>query len=269
MKTWVAILLCCPLLAQEAAKPHVLTAVCADTEIAEFGLDCTAEEPCPIYLELTAVEALGTKLFLAGNFHTGTVTLWSVLLASEDEGKTWAEPLGRIRGAVLDQVQFVDFENGWTAGHVTGNLPKDPFFLKTTDAGKTWRRIPIFEDTAYGSVESFWFTSKTQGELIINRRGDARSRYQRLQTMTGADSWMMQEVSAKPLPNPRPRAAAAAASADWRIRADGPSKSLRVERREAGRWRSVAAFQLRAGACQAEPAKPQEQLKPQEPPQPQ
>lgn len=257
MRTWLAILIVCPLLAQESAKPQALLAVCADSEIAEFGLECTADEPCPVYLELTNVEPLGNKLFVTGNFHTGTVTLWSLLLASEDEGKTWSEPLSRIRGAVLDQIQFVDFENGWAAGHVTGNLPKDPFFLKTTDSGKTWRRVPVFEDTAYGSIEHFWFTSKTQGELIVNRRGDAKSRYQRLQTMNGADSWIMQEVSAQPIPSPRPRAAAAAANADWRVRADGPSKSFRVEHRMAGRWTSAAAFLLRAGACQPEPPKPQ------------
>ncbi len=260
MKAWLAILLAFPLAAQEPAKPQPLTAVCGDSEITEFGLECSADEPCPIYLELTAVEPLGVKLFLSGNFHTGTQTLWSILLASEDGGKTWAEPLGRIRAAVLDQIQFVDFENGWTAGHITGNLPKDPFFLKTTDAGKTWRRVPVFDDTAYGSVEHFWFTSKTQGELIINRRGDPRNRHQRLQTMTGADSWMMQEVSAKPLVSPRPRASA---NADWRVRADGPSKSFRVERREAGRWQTAASFLLRAGACQPDPPKPPEPPKPQ------
>ena len=257
MRTWLAVLLACPLLAQDPAKPRVLTAVCADSEIAEFGIECSTEEPCPIYLELAAVEALGSKLFLTGNFHTGTTTLWSLLLASDDDGRSWAEPMGRVRGAVLDQLQFVDFENGWVAGHITGNLPRDPFFLKTTDSGKTWRRIPVFEDGAYGSVEHFWFTSKTQGELIINRRGDAKSRYQRLQTMTAGDSWMMQEVSAKPLPSPRPRAATAAANADWRVRADGPSKSFRVEHREAGRWLTSASFLVRAGTCQPEPPKPQ------------
>ena len=257
MRIWLAILIACPLLAQDAAKPHALTAVCTDSEIADFGLECSADEPCPVYLEITAVEPLGSRLFLTGNFHTGTITLWSILLSSEDEGKTWAEPIGRIRGAVLDQIQFVDFENGWTAGHLTGNLPKDPFFLKTTDAGKTWRRIPVFEESAYGSIEHFWFTSKSQGELIINRRGDAKSRYQRLQTMTGADSWMMSEVSAKPLPNPRPRAATAAANADWRVHADGPSKTFRIEHREGGRWQITASFLLRAGACKPEPPKPQ------------
>ncbi len=265
MRVPLAILLACPLLAQApapgSAKPQALTAVCADAEINDFGLECSAEEPCPIYLELTAVDALGSKLFVTGNFHTGTVTLWSVLLASEDEGKTWSEPLSRIRGAVLDQLQFLDFENGWTAGHLTGNLPKDPFFVKTTDAGKTWRRVPVFEDTAYGTIEHFWFTSKTQGELIVNRRGDARNRYQRLQTMTGGDSWMMQEVSAKPIASPRPRAGVA--TADWRVRADGPSKAFRVERREAGRWQAVASFPLRGGACQPAPPKPPEPPPPQ------
>lgn len=262
MRTWLAILFTCPLLAQEPVKPQALTAVCADSEISEFGLDCSVDEPCPVYLELTDVEPLGAKLFLTGNFHTGTFTLWSLLLSSDDGGATWNEPLSRIRGAALDQLQFVDFEHGWTAGYITGNLPKDPFFLKTTDSGKTWRRIPVYEDGAYATVESFWFSSRTNGELIMNRRGDARSRHQRLLTTTGADMWTTQEASARPLPNPRPRTAVS----DWRVRADGPSKTYRVERREAGRWRTAAAFLLRAGACKPAPLPPPEPPAPPDPP---
>ena len=58
MRTWLAILLACPLLAQDAAKPRALTAVCRDSEILEFGLECSAEEPCPIYLESDRPESV-------------------------------------------------------------------------------------------------------------------------------------------------------------------------------------------------------------------
>ena len=52
-----------------------------------------------MFLELSNVEAAGNKIFLAGNLHTPTTTLYSILLATEDAGKTWIEPHPRIRFA--------------------------------------------------------------------------------------------------------------------------------------------------------------------------
>ena len=46
------------------------------------GMSCSDEEPCPVYLELAAVESVGNRIFLAGNIHSNAVTLYSLLLAS-------------------------------------------------------------------------------------------------------------------------------------------------------------------------------------------
>ena len=89
---------------------------CTEEDIQAFGLTCTREDPCPVLLELAAHEVLGNTIVLTGNIHTREVTFASVLLVSDDLGKTWTEPQARIKSGVLDQVQFIDFQNGWVAG---------------------------------------------------------------------------------------------------------------------------------------------------------
>lgn len=248
MKALLAILAMGALAAQETAKeapkaaPALAAAVCAESEITEFGLECSAEEPCPVYLELAGVEAAGERIFLTGNLHTATATLWSVLALSEDGGKTWSEPQARLRGAALDLIQFVDALTGWAAGQIAGNLPKDPFLLKTTDGGTTWRRVPVFDESSYGVVEQFQFTSKTEGTMMVNRRGARNQRYQRLATRSGGDVWTLEEASGV-APAVKPRVS------EWRVRVDAAAKMQRVERREGGRWVVVASFAVRGGEC--------------------
>lgn len=248
-------------------KPIVLDQECGSRQIEDLGLVCTEDEPCPIYLELSGIETAGSKVFLAGNFHTEAAILASLLLASEDEGRTYQEAHARLPNALLDQVQFVDFQTGFVSGNVAGSLAKDPFFLKTSDGGKTWRQLAVFEDGGFGVIGSFHFTSATQGTLTIEGpRG--RGRYRRMETLTGGESWMTRELLDQPPAKERAArgSAAAGAPADWRVRGDSAAKALRVERRESGKWTTVTVFALRAGACKPDPPKPAEPEK--DPPQP-
>jgi hypothetical protein len=236
-------------------KPMHLSASCGDAEIVEFGMVCREDDPCPVFLEISSVEAVGNKLFLAGNVHVQSATLWSVLLASEDMGKTWTEPAPRIRGAALDLLRFVDFENGWVAGQISSSLPKDPFVLKTSDGGKSWKRFNLFEETAYGAIESLWFESKTQGSLNLNMRGGPGARYQRLETTNGGESWAMKQSSPKPLPPLRPRVPGNG-DLEWRAQPDAKSKSYRIEQKQSAKWSVVASFELNAGVCKPSPPAP-------------
>jgi hypothetical protein len=239
-------------------------AECADEEIREFGLVCDEDEPCPLFLEIAAVEAVGARLFAAGNLHTGQATLWSLLLMSEDNGKTWREPHARQRGHALDVLQFVDFENGWVSGHLAGSLARDPYLLRTTDGGKTWRRLPLYRDSTVAFIEQFRFDTKDQGEMVVQRRGTTTGRYQRLETRDGGATWMLREAGEDP-----PEARGARANADWRVRADVKANTIGIEKREAGRWRAVALFPLIVTQCapRAEEARePEPEPPPEEPP---
>jgi len=234
-----------------AGKPIALEGKCGDAEMADYGMSCTPDEPCPVYLELSAVEAAGSKLYLSGDFHTESATLWSVLLASDDDGQSWTEPFDRLRGVALEQMQFPGFATGFAAGHTAGALPKDPFLLRTVDSGKTWSRLPLFEAGAVGLIEYFHFDSATHGTLGVDRVRPGAGHYMTLETETGGDAWTVRQSSAdqppRPARDPNPLA---------RVRADDGSKSFRVERRENGVWRTAAAFAIAAGACHGDPPAP-------------
>lgn len=262
MKTIALALLAASLPA--AAQTVQLASVCADEEIRDFGLVCDEDEPCPVLLEIAGVEPVGSRLFAAGNLHTGQATLWSLLMVSDDGGKTWLEPYARQRGVALDMVQFVDPENGWVSGHLAGTLARDPFMLRTNDGGKTWRRSPLYRDSTVAFIEQFWFDNKDQGMMIVQRRGVPAGRYQSLETRDGGATWMLRETGEDAIGGRRARGAASSNPA-WRVRADNKSNTLRIERLEGKQWRAAAVFPLVVGACKPRPA-PVQAEPPDEPP---
>jgi hypothetical protein len=232
---------------ENAGRPMRIPFECTDDDIRAAGLTCPPDHPCPVYLELAAVEAVGNRLFLAGNVHADTVTLASVLLASQDGGKTWTEPHERVRGAGLDLVQFIDFETGWIGGQAFAAVTRDPFLLLTRDGGKSWSTRPVFAESRTGALDSFHFDSKTHGWLWIDRTqaGEAEDRYESYESMTGGESWMVRETGAQPLrQGPRP-----AGPADWRLRPDSATKAYRLEHRAPSGWETTAAFVVQAGEC--------------------
>ena len=238
-----------PLL-QNEGRPMVVPFACTEEDISSAGLSCTEEEPCPVYLELAAVEIAGNRFFAAGNIHTAASTLYGLLLASDDGGKTWHEPYERSRAAGLESIQFVDFENGWVAGQVLHPLPQDPFLLITSDGGKSWRRRAVFNDARFGSILQFWFASAKNGSLVIDRgQGSEGSRYELYETPNGGEVWMIRETNDRPIKLRR-----ATPSEAWRVRADAGTKSFRIERNQGDKWIPLAAFAIGLGACK--PPKP-------------
>jgi photosystem II stability/assembly factor-like uncharacterized protein len=166
------------------------------------------------------VEAVGGRIFITGNLHTPMATLDSILLASEDSGSTWTEPHPRIHSAGLDQIQFVDSQNGWISGANLQGAPRDPFFLITTDGGKTWREQPIFEETRVAAVEHFWFDSPEHGVALIDEPGSAESTR---------------------FPKEKP--------AGWRVRTDTATHSYVIEKSENNRGQKIASFLVSIASC--------------------
>jgi len=231
---------------ENVGKPIQLPFHCTDEDIQWGGLSCTAEEPCPIYLELTGVESIGNKLFTTGNLHAQTITLYSVLLGSDDAGSTWREAYQRIRGAGLDRIQFSDFENGWASGEALSPLPQDPFLLITTDGGKTWHQHAIFSEPRVGSIQQIVFPSKKQGDLVFDRgAGTGEERYEHYESSDGGETWNIQEATNQPI---RLKEAATPSSV-WRIQADGKTQAFRIEHQTGGRWAAASAFAINLGTC--------------------
>ncbi len=239
-----------PPVLENTGKPIALPFACTVDDIQAAGLTCSQDDPCPVYLELAGVEGVGSRIFAAGNLHAQAVTLSSMLLASDDEGRTWREAHERIPSASLDRLQFFDAETGWASGEILSPLPQDPFLLLTTDGGKTWRRRPVFDENAEdhsGTILQFAFTARDSGSLIIDRGpGSDSDRYELYESPNGGESWTMRQTSAKPLRLPK---ADAAGTGDWRIRAERSTQAFDIERRRGGAWTPVASFLVKAGAC--------------------
>ena len=234
-----------------SGKPMVVPFQCTEEDIRSGGLACTDEDPCPVYLELASAGSTGIRLFVAGNIHTATATLFSIILGSDDNGHTWREVHERLRFSTLEGLQFSDTDNGWASGIELSPLPQDPFLLKATDGGKTWRQVALFEDTRYGTILQYQFQDKSTGTLIFDRgSGSGSSRYERYESRDGGDSWTLKETSAKPFPARRP---ADPSQPEWRVRADANSRSFHLEHREGGRWSPVAQFAVNLGMCRPQP----------------
>jgi photosystem II stability/assembly factor-like uncharacterized protein len=230
---------------ENSGKPMRVLYECAAADTQAAGLGCSEEDPCPVYIELANVEAVAGKIFVTGNLHTPTATLDSILLASEDGGSMWTEPHPRARSSGLDQIQFIDFQNGWISGANLQGAPRDPFLLITTDGGKTWRERPIFEETRVAAIERFWFDSPQHGILLIDARLD-NGDHELYETRTGGKSWVIQQNSAESARFPKEKQPGASA---WRVRTDGATHSYVIEKSEHNRWQKIASFLVNIASC--------------------
>lgn len=227
-----------------AQTPFQLKYECSPADAEAFGLPCTEQRPCQVFLEISSVDSAGGKLFAVGNLHTEDITLYGVVLASEDRGATWAEPIARVRASALEQVEFFDAKTGWASGESVDPLSRNPFVLLTTDGGKTWRQKLMFDDTKYGTITQFHFTSASSGELLLDASRGNQTRQELYGSETGGESWELKESSTKPIHFP------SAKSTAWRVRPDAPTKTLRVEHLNGRVWEPVASFAIHVADCQ-------------------
>lgn len=235
-----------------AAEPFRPSYQCTEEDLQFAGMTCSEAEPCPVYLEISHVYPLGRKLFASGNIHSTQVTLFSILLASDDGGATWREGVERTRGAELDRIQFTNFDTGWITGQRVTPLPGDPFLLLTTDGGKSWRKQEIFPEGSTGSIQKIWFQSPRAGTLVIDRGASdgEQMRYSRYETMTGGTSWMIRESAEKPLD--LPAANNSTEEENWRARGDTAAKRLVIERKSDSGWTPISQLALELAQCKGE-----------------
>ena len=221
---------------------------CSPEEAEAFGLSCSEDQPCPVFLELaSAAGGPGGRVFVAGNLHTSDTTLFSLLLTSEDGGATWSEPAPRLRNAELEQIEFFDAQIGWVSGESIDPLTRNPFLMMTADGGKTWRQKLLFEDSKFGAIAQFHFTSKSDGELVLDLTQGRTQRTEFYATHTGGENWELQGVGSRAPLTAAPR------ESDWRARADASSGTYSVEhavhKGSARIWESVASFVIHVTDC--------------------
>ncbi len=240
----------------QAGAPVRVPFTCAEDDLQFAGMDCTEGRPCAVYLELNAVAALGNKMLAAGNLHSGSSTIASVLLVSDDAGVTWKEPAARLRGSSIEQVQFPDPMHVYAAGELQYPLSADPFFLLSTDGGVFFRQRPVSDEGGPGTIQSFSFDSAQHGELVVDEGKSAPGgRYVSYETRTGGETWMTRSKVAQ-----LPRGRNAAPESDIRVQTGKDGKAWQIERRSGTQWTPVASFLVEAASCplpQPEPAQPE------------
>jgi hypothetical protein len=234
--------------ALRAQSPVSVPFTCTGADMDFAGMSCPEAESCPVYLEISQVYGRGNKVVVTGNLHSAAVTLYSVLLQSDDGGLTWAEPFKRLRGAAFDRVQFVDDKTGWISGQTMVPVARDPFLLLTTDGGKSWREHDLLEEDSAGRVMQFAFEDARHGLLVLDRHSEG-NRYELQETQGGGESWTLRSKTTQPpaIPDWNPP------SDEWRSRADQASKAFRLERRQGDSWAGVASIPVLAGFCKVAP----------------
>ena len=233
-----------PAVLSNSGEPMRAAYACPEEDLQWAGMSCSEDQPCAIYLELSSVAGIGNKIVAAGNLHSSSATLSSILLESNDSGATWKEPAMRIRGAALDELQFFDAQAGWAAGESQYPLARDPFFLMTTDGGTSWRKQSVAEDDSPGSVLRFWFDSLQHGEAIVDAgTAAAGGRYLSYESETGGGSWTATGGSDK-LPKLR-HAPLPDATPEWRLAPSKDGKTFQIEQGT----KTIAKFLIDVATC--------------------
>ena len=240
MKPCLLLLSIVPLLAQ--APVHV-EYTCPAEDIESFGLTCSEEQPCPIFFEVSAVESFGSHVFVAGDIHTATTTLYGVLMSTDDGGASWNESIARLRSTAFEQFQILG-DHGWLSGQRLEPLPKDPFLMITADGGRNWRQRALFDDGRFGAIADFWFDSAQAGELIFDDSVGKATAQELYGTQTGGDSWEIKQTSTKAL-HLKPHTKDAA----WTVTAPAGSKTYLIEHNVNGAKLAFARFLIHIGDC--------------------
>jgi hypothetical protein len=139
--------------------------------------------------------------------------------------------------------------HAWAGGEVQVPLSRDPFFLITSDGGATWRQKPVDDDGTPGELMRFWFDSPEHGELIVDGGRSAEGgRYQMYESHTGGDSWT---TVSKTSDVPRLRRIPGLIDPDYRLGADGRTKTYVIEKRVGDGWSQIASFAIQVASCGA------------------
>ena len=230
-------------------NPIVLPLDCSYEHFNQAGITCSETLPCELLLELIAIENAGESIFTVGNVHTASATVASVLLMSEDAGKTWREPIGRYSGGTFEDVQFVGQNHGWVVGHQRElDSSTKPLLLSTYDAGKYWQRYQISKDGDHtGTILEFHFDTETHGFMIIDRGISTTDPFELHESMNGGKSWLIRQITShKPKLRNRP---VASQSSNWQIRSDVGTGNYIIEHRHKDVWSIKSRFAFGLGAC--------------------
>ncbi len=228
--------------------PLIITLACTYDHLAQTEIACSIVTPCKLFLELTAIEAIGKSVFVVGNVRTISATVASIVLLSENGGINWHEPIDRYPGSTFEHVQFVNKTHGWVAGQQQFDSSSKPLLLSTHNAGKRWQRHSVSQDDEHtGTILDVHFDSKEHGLMIINRGFSAVDPFALYESMNGGRSWLIRQITDRK-PTLRNRRIVPS-SPNWRIREDLHATNYRIEQCNTKSWDVKSRFAIDIGTC--------------------
>ena len=173
-------------------------------------------------------------------------TLYSILLASDDSGKDVA---GTPRGCAAAASTTSSSSTSKTAGSADRSCSlcrRTPFCSSLRTAARPGGSRPLFSETRAGSILQFWFSSRNNGSLVVDRgQGGDLGRYELYETPNGGETWMLRETNERPSGSSGRRAPA-------RTGASAPmprTKAFAIERRQGEKWAALGAFAVGLPVC--------------------
>jgi hypothetical protein len=233
--------------------PLKLPTNCRPENFLLAGEVCGEDTPCDLLLELVAVTNIYDRVLAIGNLHTNAATIASVLVRSDDAGKTWLEAAERVGAAGLEMIQMLDDQHGWIGGQqATQDHSHTPFLLITSDGGKNWVRRPIWsgDEDRNGAVLEIYFDDPQHGHLIIDRLTSDGDPYELYESLNGGLSWTIREISSEK-PQIRRRLTPEPVTETWRLRESSESQGFEIQRLVSGEWSKAAEFAATIGSCRS------------------
>jgi hypothetical protein len=132
-------------------------------------------------------------VLLFGELRTPAASIRSLLLRSDDGGKSWREVMSPVYGSEVIEVFFHDAHVGWALVAWTTEGPGDLALYRSKDGGKSWRKISDIPKRHFsGWPISMRFSDGKNGmiKLLYDGSGDPRTDgLVTLNTKNGGRSW--------------------------------------------------------------------------------
>lgn len=112
--------------------------------------------------------------FLLGSLQTPAVSIRSLLLRSEDGGRSWGEVMTPVTGSDVIRLFFLNKQTGWTLLGQTSEGPGPLYLYKTRDSGKSWEKVSRIPKRHYtGWPKGFGFIDERNGRIEMLYEGAA------------------------------------------------------------------------------------------------
>jgi len=119
----------------------------------------------------------------------GFIRLPSYIMKTNNGGETWTSQKTNIKDGVLEDIKFIDENNGFAVGYqiydTTISDFKTPIILKTSNGGSTWTKLTLPKKNFFFQAKTVWmndiFTIYVGGEKLIK-------------TTNGGISWVIENT---------------------------------------------------------------------------